>query len=999
MLDELLSAGEYLLGCLCGNGRDVGIDFSDIENAIVEFFLYDHDDNSTPETTDDTGTRVTIGLMVEGTNLELMFQPFGIGVSNGTASLGYLTYSTANHYYTDGATVTNVDFATFTLGIDQQSGPLADDGRFYLFEEEITANLDFDLVGGFDIMLPIQVPGLFGLDPVHVYTNNAPPSAGYGDEALLEVFRNLAGSPTGTADPVIVDLPDLTLPEFSLLSILNDPTYILDGIDFALGGIQEVFGSSFASDLPLVGDKLAQAATFIRDMRLGFLADLRERLNGPGAAIQYIRDGIWDVFGPSGLNIIRDTNNNGSVQLADIEVGWYDVAGNLIHAWVVGQDVPQEGQPRQLGGPGNYSVSADAIQFNVMLGGLAFGTGVDIPLDIDLPGFGLNVDGGFGVQLAWSFDFGMGLSLEDGFYLTTNDSGSDPEIEVELSAFLDGKPLDNAVVTPFVAEGKLLFFKLTAVDTDRQPSVAEFQPSGVFGFLDLNISGDVVTGRLTFNHLLSTPFEDLFDVNMGVDAELNIEFTLELDGVDGLPKLKADFVLDWGWSLDSGSQTPEIGLQNLRLEIGSFVSEVLKPISDKIHDILGPVKPVIDVLLTPIPGLDILLDEPNLLGLINFVAKLTGNPEIPPAFIHAAKNMIDLAEQVNAMLGTNGDILLGNIAGLGTPNASATQAVGSIPQELQSFLDSVANASIGGELITTGVSGGGSSTERSGFKILPYLTDIGNWMKLITGGDATLFTYEMPLLEYSMQFRQQIASITAGPVVINVYVIGGFSIAADLGFGYDTFGIKRAIQTGNPWEAFDGFYFADWGITSGKEKDELTFGAEIGIEAALWLLLVEAGLGGKIGFETGLDMQDINDDGKIRISEMITMWNYTGYDAPGGLLNLINLKGRAYAEAYVFVDVGISIPFVGKIMKRVVDWTLFDITLAEWEYKAPKVQPVLAHDDAAGTLVLHTASAQVNGNISILRMAERNSLSTAIQARLLWHTMSGAMNLPAVSQS
>ena len=137
--------------------------------------------------------------------------------------------------------------------------------------------------------------------------------------------------------------------------------------------------------------------------------------------------------------------------------------------------------------------------------------------------------------------------------------------------------------------------------------------------------------------------------------------------------------------------------------------------------------------------------------------------------------MIDLAEQVNAMLGTNGDILLGNIAGLGTPNASATQAVGSIPQELQSFLDSVANASIGGELITTGVSGGGSSTERGGFKILPYLTDIGNWMKLITGGDATLFTYEMPLLEYSMQFRQQIASITAGPVVINVYVIGGFS--------------------------------------------------------------------------------------------------------------------------------------------------------------------------------------------------------------------------------
>ena len=83
------------------------------------------------------------------------------------------------------------------------------------------------------------------------------------------------------------------------------------------------------------------------------------------------------------------------------------------------------------------------------------------------------------------------------------------------------------------------------------------------------------------------------------------------------------------------------------------------------------------------------------------------------------------------------------------------------------------------------------------------------------------------------------------------------------------------------------------------------------------------------------------------------MWNYTGNDAPGGLLNLINLSGRLYFKAYVFVDVGISIPIIGKIMTRVVDWTIFDITLAEWEYKAPKVQPVLAHVEG-DTLIVHT---------------------------------------------
>ena len=40
--------------------------------------------------------------------------------------------------------------------------------------------------------------------------------------------------------------------------------------------------------------------------------------------------------------------------------------------------------------------------------------------------------------------------------------------------------------------------------------------------------------------------------------------------------------------------------------------------------------------------------------------------------------------------------------------------------------------------------------------------------------------------------------------------------------------------------ALDGFYIADYGITTGKEKDELAFEAHIGVEASLCLLLIEA---------------------------------------------------------------------------------------------------------------------------------------------------------------
>ena len=66
-----------------------------------------------------------------------------------------------------------------------------------------------------------------------------------------------------------------------------------------LGGVEDVVSSNMAQQLPLIGSKLADAATFLHDMRTGLLADLRKRLSGNGKAIEYLRDGIWQVFGPS----------------------------------------------------------------------------------------------------------------------------------------------------------------------------------------------------------------------------------------------------------------------------------------------------------------------------------------------------------------------------------------------------------------------------------------------------------------------------------------------------------------------------------------------------------------------------------------------------------------------------------------------------------------------------------------------------------------------------
>ena len=167
---------------------------------------------------------------------------------------------------------------------------------------------------------------------------------GWGDEALLEAFRRLGGHDSGgrRARLDYVQLPAITIPDFSLMSILNDPSYILDGVDWALGAVQDILGSSFAQDIPLVGDKLGKAANFLQDLRLGFLADLREKLDHPGAAIEFIRDSIWDVFGTGGLNIIRDRDGNGTSEKDDIKIGWYDENGVLVKVWKEGERVPEE---------------------------------------------------------------------------------------------------------------------------------------------------------------------------------------------------------------------------------------------------------------------------------------------------------------------------------------------------------------------------------------------------------------------------------------------------------------------------------------------------------------------------------------------------------------------------------------------------------------------------------------------------------------------------------
>ncbi|HND51953.1 MAG TPA: hypothetical protein PLV92_06135, partial [Pirellulaceae bacterium] len=523
-----------------------------------------------------TGTHLSLGGRILGQNLELGLEagPIKIGVNGGYAVLDG-----------DGNPATN-DYAAFTVALDQPAGTPNDDGKFYPGTESFADNIRFVLQGGMDVNLPVKldVSGIdFALEtPLRVRTNPA-----LGDQGLRALLEQLTSAPRtgggsssggsssggssgggsssgggassgggsssggGTSSgggssngssAISFSLPDFKAEfarlggSFSVLGILNDPSMLIDGVDTALGAVQDVFDSSVTQDIPLIGDKLRSAAHFLGDLRTGILADLREKLSGNGKLVELTRGALFDVFGPSGLGILRDNTNDGSITVADVLVGWYDKSGVFIQQWVKGMSPP---------------AGTDAIQFNVGLGGVLFGDGISIPLDINLPGFALNVNGGFAIELGWQYDFGFGLSVTDGFYLTTNQDAT-PEFHFDVKVFLDGQPENPSIVTPFSGEGKLVFFKVSLVDQDSKPNVPGFQPSGLYGGLTLDYTGNE-RGRLTMNHVMSTPISKLFSINFGVDASLNLGATLEVEGANALPKLRGDLMMDFSWDLKRGA--------------------------------------------------------------------------------------------------------------------------------------------------------------------------------------------------------------------------------------------------------------------------------------------------------------------------------------------------------------------------------------------------------------------------------------------------------------
>jgi hypothetical protein len=220
-----------------------------------------------------------------------------------------------------------------------------------------------------------------------------------------------------------------------------------------------------------------------------------------------------------------------------------------------------------------------------------------------------------------------------------------------------------------------------------------------------------------------------------------------------------------------------------------------------------------------------LTSDNTLKGFIDTVNELTmknkpslGLKRIDWSFLDAVKFAMNMPENIKNLKADGAGLPLGSILHLGTDKqkfVAGASTSASNTSTNRALMDSIAG-------ITAKASGGSSSnTDRSGLQFMPYLTDIGNWAKIFSGGNATLFTYELPLMQFELQFNEILASVPI-PFVplswlsIDVGAVGSVSALVDMSFGFDTYGIQKAIVSKNAFDVADCFYVNDWTMPTVK---------------------------------------------------------------------------------------------------------------------------------------------------------------------------------------
>ncbi|MEO8555026.1 MAG: calcium-binding protein [Actinomycetota bacterium] len=584
-----------------------------------------------------------------------------------------------------------------------------------------------------------------------------------------------------------------------------------------------------------------------------------------------------------------------------------------------------------------------------------------VPLDIGIPGLSFSANGDnpadrqVKVELGYRIHLKFGLNKDDGFVIYTKDGARPvPELQVGVSLKLPGQ-----------LKARVAFLQANIKNHSGVDSDVLF--GGTFG-VDLKSTGDTTCWTWVAADLACATdntkvinlaeLADLTDhVNVGLYGGIHINWDFDA-GIDPtLPGISGQFILDWAFAVgDAPSKTTGliITFPHLYLEVGPFLDKTLGPIFKEVKSITGPLQPIIDTLYAPIPVLSDLSHmvggpDVTLVSIAKAYSSLAGGPDL--TFVDRVLAAVTLA---NKTLSGNGTIDLGHFDVLG-PEALSTQ---NTPDAAPSLIDnSTPNVNAATEVNAKSdsgskniVTGAGSQGDKAGFKF-PLLEDPKKAFGLIMGQDVDLVTFDSGPLTLAFSYSQAFGPVYAPPPVL-VTISGSASVTAHIKAGFDTYGIRKAVESGKvDIGILDSLYLGTKN-DDGTPLQVLQFSGSIGAGAQVSVLILTVGIEGGITLTVGFSWNDPTNDGKFRFGEFTDA-------ALNNPICLFTVSGRLGLYLKLYVTVGIS-PFSVSFDLNLANITLLDFSATPDCTPPP---PVLG-EDQNGVLIVHAgrlATATVAG--------------------------------------
>ncbi len=773
-----------------------------------------------------------VSLLARAGTTNLTFQttvgPLGVYIRNGRAAIDG-----------DGDATTTDDYVEFRYGLDPAAGDFVEIADF-------AANLQPSLTGKAGILLPLYSPSptlpLGGGNPA----NN---KLGVRVNDLVSFYNNSPVLPDLVTPTVeITSLPDIAslFSGLGLFDLLSNPNLVLGGIDNILSGIQLSLQSDlFSVDFPVVGDLLKLPGNFIEDFRLGLLSDLRAYIGGLptlGELIDNIRLGFLDILGPTGFDIVLDWDGIPGIDINDI----------------------------------GFELSGNVLKFDLHLGQLksfTFPAGFDLGLDA----IGLSLDADVNLDFGWQAYLGFGFDATQGFFLDTTALGKNggKEFTIDFAATVDG-----------TAQGRLGFLQIDAATMADPLKPTQFVGQFAVDILDTG-TGANQDGRLTISEFNARGSSKWIDYGPTAKAEVNLALTASTTGGAMLPKLLADFWLDWEFDPGSGmdGKQPNFGFRNVGLDLGSFLSDFIKPIVDRVNEYLEPIDPVLDIMLDPLPVISDLSGEDISLLYLGLVYNGV-DPAKAQDIVNAINFVRNLITDI-AALGPGDSIIIPfgdfTLGGFDPRGATDTKSATITTTADQASLDA-AFASGSGKSSSIA----NSLRDNSGQATItvPILKDPLLAFQLLMGRDIDIVQVELPAIDISFEYEQKFPIF--GPIEGNVRA--SFDLYVGGTFGYDTTGFRKYLRTGRITDTLDGFY-----IVADPAHPNVHLGGELSVGAGFNAGIVSAGVNAGIGATIDFYLNDPNKDGKMRAKELDMILRY---DAEC----LFAASGRMYARLYAWYE-------------------------------------------------------------------------------------------------